>query len=142
MSILDPVEAIADGFWRTVCAALCIVIGLVGIFAGVQTLRLSWMQTDAAMYESNITNATNANKAQEAMLTAMTAQRDGLLLARAADAKAVEETLTEAGELLAMQNAALQKQRQTIRDLARQASCHKVMQMAVCPEIVKELRAP
>ena len=121
--------------WRTFALALLACLG-------VQQLRISWAQEGEREAIASGAVALSANRTQEAMLTAMTAQRDGLLLARAADKKATDETLIEAAEMLDRQTEQLLIQHQRIRELSKLPACSQTVSMVICPAIADELRAP
>lgn len=127
--------ALLGNVWRTL--ALALALALVG-----QSLRLGWAQDarDEAIAASG--NAVGANRTANAMIAALVAEREGLLLKRAAEVetanRAVAESQAREQVLAANLSAAIQK----IRALANQPRCQQVMAMPICPEIERELRAP
>jgi hypothetical protein len=134
-SMASLIAFLLGNVWRTVALALILALGL-------QTLRLGWAQDarDAAIAQGAV--AVEANRSQDAMLQAMIAQRDGLLLARAADKKATDAALAESNALLMIQNGQLRAAAKRIHELSRRPNCIAVMDAPICPEIAQELRAP
>lgn len=121
--------------WRTAALALILALSL-------QTLRLGWAQDarDEAIGKSAV--ALSANRTQEAMLTAMTAQRDALLLARAQDAEQAQAAVQQAQAVAIHLKGQLDHAIGQVRQLAALPRCQNVMAAQVCPEIERELRAP
>lgn len=126
---------LAGNLWRT--AALALAIGL-----SLQTLRLGWAQEarDEAIGAGAV--ALSANRTQEAMLTALTAQRDALLLARAQDQEAARVEVAQAQAVALDQHQKLRAALTEIQRLAAIPKCTPVMHAQICPEIERELRAP
>lgn len=121
--------------WRSFALVLAIALSL-------QTFRLGWAQDarDEAIGQSAV--ALSANRTQEAMLTAMTAQRDALLLARAQDAEQAQAAVAQAQAVAIHLKGQLDHAIGQVRQLAALPRCQAVMQAQVCPEIERELRAP
>lgn len=132
---MDILGLIFGNLWRTL--ALALLIGL-----GLQTWRVGMAveARDEALREAG--NALGANRTNTAMIAALVAEREGLLLKRAAEVEAANRAVAESQAREQVLAANLGVAIQKIRQLANQPRCQQVMAQAICPEIERELRAP